>query len=67
MLRKSHQKIEDDECNDIDFCAKATIILCLSDEVFYNVMNEETTARFWCRLEILYMMKSLPNKLFMKK
>jgi len=24
-------KMEDDEWNDIDFCAKATIILCLSD------------------------------------
>ena len=26
-------KIKDDEWNNIDFCAKATIILCLSDEI----------------------------------
>ena len=47
--------------------AKATIILCLSNEVLYNVMNEETTVDFWCRLENVYMTKSLSNKLFMKK
>ena len=41
--------------------------MCLLDEVFYNVMNEETTADFWCRLESLYITKSLSNKLFMKK
>jgi len=59
--------MEDDEWNDIDFHVKATIILCKSDEVLYNMMNEETTAGLWCRLESLYMMKSLSNKLFMKK
>ena len=46
-------KVEDDVWNDIDFRAKATIILCLSDGVLYNVMNEETTAGLWCRLESL--------------
>jgi len=39
----------------------------LSDEVLYNVMNEETTAGLWCTLKSLYMTKSLSNKLFMKK
>ena len=66
-IEKKPSKMEDDEWNDIDFCARMTIILCLSDEVPYNVMNEETTAGLWCRLESLYMMKSLLNKLFMKK
>ena len=60
-------KMEDDEWNDIDFRAKATIILCLFDEVLYNMMNEEITADLWCRLKSLYMMKSLSNKHFMKK
>ena len=64
---KKPSKMEDDEWNDIDFRAKATIILCLSDEVLYNMMNEEITAGLWCRLESLYKMKSLSNKLFMKK
>jgi len=29
---------------DLDVRAKATVILYLSDEVLYNVMNEEITA-----------------------
>ena len=49
-IEKKLSKMEDDEWNDIDFCIKTTIILCLSDEVLYNVMNEETTAGLWCRL-----------------
>lgn len=52
---------------DLWFHAKATIIMCLSDEVLYNVMNEETTVGLWCKPERLYMMKSLLNKFFMKK
>jgi len=59
---KKPLKIENDEWNDIDFRVKATIILCLSDEILYNIMNEETTTT----LESLYMTKSLSNKLFMK-
>ena len=66
-IKKKLSKMEDDKWNDIDFRVKATIILCLSDEVLYNMMNEETTADLWCRLESLYMTKSLLNMLFMKK
>ena len=65
-IEKKTSKMEDDERN-IDFHAKATIILCLSDEILYNVMNKETTVRLWCRLESLYMTKNLSNKLSMKK
>jgi len=64
---KKPSKMEDDEWNDINFRAKATMILCPSDEVLYNIMNEETTAELWCKLESLYMMKSLSNMLFLKK
>ena len=42
-VEKKSSKMEDNEWDDINFHAKATIILCLSDEVLYNVMNEETT------------------------
>jgi len=62
-IEKKPSKMEDDEWNDIDFRAKATIILCLSDEVLYNVMNEETTAGLWCKLESLYMTKSVEQAL----
>ena len=65
-IEKRPSKMKDDEWNDINFRAKATIILCLSDKILYNVMNEKTTVGLWCRLESLYMVKSLSNKLFMK-
>ena len=46
-IEKKSSKMKNDEWNDTDFHAKATIILCLSDEVLYNVMNEETIADLW--------------------
>jgi len=66
-IEKKPSNMEHDKWNVIDFRVKATIILCLSDEVLYNIMNEETTTSLWYRLESLYMTKSLSNKLFMKK
>ena len=66
-IEKKPSKMKNDEWNNIDFHAKAMIILCLSDKLLYNVMNEETIAGLWYRLESLYMTKSLSNKLFMKK
>ena len=57
-IEKKPSKMEDNECNDIDFRTKATIILCLSDKVLYNVMNEETIANLWCRLVSIYMTKT---------
>ena len=44
-----------------------TIQLCLTGEVMYNVMDEETTTGLWSRLKTLYMTKSLSNKLYLKK
>jgi len=66
-IKKKSSKMEEDEWNNIDFRAKATIILCLSDEFLHNVMNEKITTDLWCRMESLYMTKSLSNKLYMKK
>ena len=51
-IEKKPSKMEDDEWNDIDFHAKAIIILCLSDEVLYTVINEKITTSLWCKLEI---------------
>ena len=45
----------------------SSIQLCLTDEVMYNLMDEEMTVRLWSRLETLYMIKSLFNKLYLKK
>ena len=61
--KKKPSKMEDDEWMDIDVWAKATIILCLSDQVFYNVMNKKIIVDLCYKLESLYMTKSLSNKL----
>src|SRR3954465_1206486 len=59
--------MDEDDWKEIDVKAKAIIILCLSDDVLYNVLNEDTAAGMWNRLESLYMIKSLSNQLYMKK
>jgi len=51
----------------MDLKAGRTIQLCLADEVMYNVMVKEMATGLWSRLEILYMMKSLSNKMYLKK
>ena len=43
-----------DELVNLDVRVKITIIICLLDEVLYNVMNEETFAGLWCKLESLH-------------
>jgi len=50
----------------MDLKTVSTIQLCLTDEVMYNVMDEEITTELWSRLE-MHMMKSLSNKLYLKK
>src|SRR3954465_15299856 len=66
-IRKKPSTMGEDDWKKIDVKAKATIVLCLSDEVLYNVLNEDTGAEMWNRLESLYMTKSLSNKLYVKK
>src|SRR2546430_16599674 len=66
-IRKKPSTMDEDDWKEIDGKAKATIILCLSDEVLYNVLNEDTAAGMWNRLESLYMKKRLSKKLYLKK
>ena len=51
----------------MDLKTASTIQLCLADEVMYNVMDEETVTSLWSRLEKLYMIKRISNKLYLKK
>jgi hypothetical protein len=60
-----------DDMPDIDWKelearAVATIRLCLGDDVMYRVMDEESPATVWLKLESRYMSKSLANKLYLK-
>ncbi|GJU69287.1 retrovirus-related pol polyprotein from transposon TNT 1-94 [Tanacetum coccineum] len=47
--------------------AHSTILLSLSDEILYEVADEETAAGVWKKLEKLYMKTSLKNKLLLKQ
>jgi hypothetical protein len=47
--------------------ALATIRLCLGNDVMYHVMDEESLATVWLKLESWYMSKSLMNKLYLKQ
>ena len=51
----------------MDLKVASMIQLSLADKVMYNVMDEEMITRLWSRLETLYIMKSLSNKLYLKK
>ncbi|GJY08330.1 retrovirus-related pol polyprotein from transposon TNT 1-94 [Tanacetum coccineum] len=57
----------DAKYNSQDEKAHSTILLSLSDEVHYEVADEETVAGVWKKLEKLYMTKSLTNKLLLKQ
>ena len=59
--------MEEVEFNLQDEKAHSTILLSLSDEVLYEVADEDTAAGLWIKLESLYMTKSLTNKLLLKQ
>lgn len=44
-----------------------TIRLCFEDEIMYHVMNVESPAKVWMKLESHYMSKSLTNKVHLKQ
>ena len=41
--------------------------MCLADEVMYRIKDEESSTVIWLKLESRYMLKSLTNKLLLKK
>jgi hypothetical protein len=56
-----------DDWKKMDWKAKSTIRLCLSNLVLLNVSKEATTKDLWEKLGKLYQSKSLVNKLFLRK
>jgi len=56
-----------EEWEDLDARALNTIRLCLTDEVLFNIITEETTTYLWTKLESLYMTKSLTNIIYLKR
>ena len=47
--------------------ALATIRLYLTDDVMKEVVDEDTPAKLWLKLELKYMTKSLTNRLYLKQ
>ena len=53
-----------DDWKKLDWKAKSTIQLCLSDSILLNVSEEATAKDLWDKLGKLYQSNSLVNKLF---
>jgi hypothetical protein len=64
---KKPASMTDEDWEDLDARALSTIHLSLVYEVMFNIVGEETTTRLWNRLEIIYMEKSLMNRIFLKR
>jgi hypothetical protein len=69
LLGKAKQpaSITDDDWDEMDGRALSVIRLCLADDVLFNIFTENTRVGLWSKLESLYMMKSLTNKIFLKR
>ena len=57
--------VTNEEWKKLDWKAKSTIRLCVSDSILLNVSGEATTKALWDKLGTLYQSKSLVNKLFL--
>eukprot|EP00253_Pinus_taeda_P001585 PITA_01585 len=60
-------EVTDEEWKKLDWKAKSTIRLCVSDSVLLNVSREATAKALWDKFGTLYQSKSLVNKLFLRK
>jgi hypothetical protein len=59
--------MENDVWEEMDAKAASAIRLNLSNEVIHNVIDEAKAELIWQKLESLYMVKNLTNKLYVKK
>lgn len=55
------------EYNVRDRKSKSLIILCLLESILINVHEETTTKKLWKKLSDIYQVKSLVNKIFLRK
>lgn len=52
---------------DYNLKARNAIHLCLADEVLYNIFNQDFAAKLSLKFEMLYMIKSLTNRFYLKQ
>ena len=67
LYGKQPEGMDDLDWKELEAKAVATIRLCLADDVMYHVIDEESPAEVWLKLESRYMSKSLTNKLYLKQ
>ena len=67
LYEKQPEGMNDMDWKDLEVKTAATIRLCLADDVMYHVMDEESSATIWLKLESRYMSKSLTNKCTLSK
>ena len=63
---KKHKDMSDEDWEELDLEARASIILCLERDVAFLVDGEETAAGVWSKLETTFMTKSLTNRIYLK-
>ncbi|VFQ86876.1 unnamed protein product [Cuscuta campestris] len=61
------EKMSDNDWQELCEKCVSTIRLCIADSVVNCVIDEESPAAIWEKLEKLYMAKSLTNKLLLKR
>nr|KYP59893.1 Retrovirus-related Pol polyprotein from transposon TNT 1-94 [Cajanus cajan] len=69
-IAKSEEKptsVKNEDLAEQEEKAHSLILLSLSDEVLYEVADQETASGLWLKLEKLYMTKSICNKLLLKR
>ena len=60
-------KMEADDWEELQLKAAGTIRLCLSDQVIYHVMDENSPKKIWEKLESQFMSKTATTKVYLKQ
>ena len=60
-------EFSEDQKNDLPETAIGTIIFHLSDSIIRLVDKEDSPAKIWKKLDNLFQVKSLTNKIFLKE
>ena len=64
---KKPTTMTNEEWEDLDAKVLSIIRLCLTDDVMFNIVGEDTTSGLWSKLESLYMTKSLTSIIYLKR
>ena len=60
-------KMDNDDWEELQMQAAGTIRLCLSDQVMYHVMDENSPKKIWEKLESQFMSKTAMTKVYLKQ